>query len=446
MFRTLYRTVVVLSALIVVFFCAYKALVKPPEQAAPPTVEVPQPTDVTDDPNTEEDESALPTPTPLVRKEGFYTFLLAATDEGGGNTDTIMVVGYDTANQEMGVVSIPRDTLVDRKIPKINSVYASDGIDGLKDVVSDLIGIPIDHYVTVNLNGFQRLVNAVGGVDFYVPCDMNYDDPTQNLHIHLNAGLQDIDGDKAMQLLRWRKNSDAYGNVYGGYPNGDLGRIETQQAFLKEVVRKCLQPDVLLSNLMDYISIFQKNVTTDLSVGNLAYFGKSAIGRLDMDSVEFVTLPNQSAGDAHLLPVGSQIVEMVNEGFNPYQSDISLRDLNLAGKRPGSSSTGTTPRPQATPKPETTPSATSAPVESPPGTPPATSTPGGSQPPAISTPGGQTPPPVQTPAATPAPAVPSAEPAPGGEHPSHDAAPGRHAGRRLRTRHGAGGIKEDRNG
>lgn len=167
-----------------------------------------------------------------------------------------------------------------------------------------------------------------------------------------------------------------------------------------------------LCNLMDYISIFQKNVTTDLSVGNLAYFGKSAIGKLDMDSVEFVTLPNQSAGDAHLLPVGSQIVEMVNEGFNPYQSDISLRDLNLAGKRPGSSSTGTTPRPQATTKPETTPSATSAPVESPPGTPAVPETPAGSQPPAISTPGGQTPPPVQTPAATPAPAVPSAEPTP----------------------------------
>ena len=78
-----------------------------------------------------------------------------------------------------------------------------------------------------------------------------------------------------------------------------------------------LQPDVLLSNLMDYISIFQKNVTTDLSVGNLAYFGKSAIGKLDMDRVEFVTLPNQSAGDAHLLPVGSQIVEMVNEASTP---------------------------------------------------------------------------------------------------------------------------------
>ena len=250
-------------------------------------------------------------------------------------------------------------------------------------------------------------------------------DLSQHFKIDLQPGYQLLDGNGAMGVLRWRHNSDDSGHILNsGYAMGDLGRIETQQAFLKEVVRKCLQPDVLLSNLMDYISIFQKNVTTDLSVGNLAYFGKSAIGKLDMDSVEFVTLPNQSAGDAHLLPVGSQIVEMVNEGFNPYQSDISLRDLNLAGKRPGSSSTGTTPRPQATPKPETTPSATSAPVESPPGTPPATSTPGGSQPPAISTPGGQTPPPVQTPAATPARRpLRGADPAPGGEHPSHDAAP-----------------------
>ena len=226
-----------------------------------------------------------------------------------------------------------------------------------------------------------ELVDAIGGVYFDVPRRMYYNDLSQHFKIDLQPGYQLLDGNGAMGVLRWRHNSDDSGHILNsGYAMGDLGRIKTQQAFLKEVVRKCLQPDVLLSNLMDYISIFQKNVTTDLSVGNLAYFGKSAIGKLDMDSVEFVTLPNQSAGDAHLLPVGSQIVEMVNEGFNPYQSDISLRDLNLAGKRPGSSSTGTTPRPQATPKPETTPSATSAPVESPPGTPPATSTPGGSQP------------------------------------------------------------------
>ena len=341
------------------------------------------------------------------RKEQFYTFLVAGVS--GGNTDTMLLAAYDVPNQKLSVMSLPRDTYViyNGRTVMINSVYSrgggeEGGVEALKKAVGSLTGVTPDFYVLVEWEAVGELVDAIGGVYFDVPRRMYYNDLSQHFKIDLQPGYQLLDGNGAMGVLRWRHNSDDSGHILNsGYAMGDLGRIETQQAFLKEVVRKCLQPDVLLSNLMDYISIFQKNVTTDLSVGNLAYFGKSAIGKLDMDRVEFVTLPNQSAGDAHLLPVGSQIVEMVNEGFNPYQSDISLRDLNLAGKRPGSSSTGTTPRPQATTKPETTPSATSAPVESPPGTPPATSTPGG-----------QTPPPVQTPAATPAPAVPSAEPTP----------------------------------
>ena len=283
LFRGLYRMVVVLSALIVVFFCAYQALVKPPEQAAPPTAAVPQQTPRPDDPNTEEDESALPTPTPLVRKEGFYTFLLAATDEGGGNTDTIMVVGYDTQNQKMGVVSIPRDTLVDRKLPKINSVYASEGIDGLKDVVSDLIGIPIDHYVTVNLNGFQRLVNAVDGVDFYVPCDMNYDDPTADppLSIHYTEGMHHLNGQQAMEVVRFRHNNDGTGYT-------DVGRSQTQQKLLIAVGKKVLSKP---GRIADYVDIFLKNVKTDLSATDILWLaGKAA--SLDLDGgVSTATLP-----------------------------------------------------------------------------------------------------------------------------------------------------------
>jgi len=203
-------------------------------------------------------------------------------------------------------------------------------VEALKKAVGSLTGVTPDFYVLVEWEAVGELVDAIGGVYFDVPRRMYYNDLSQHFKIDLQPGYQLLDGNGAMGVLRWRHNSDDSGHILNsGYAMGDLGRIETQQAFLKEVVRKCLQPDVLLSNLMDYISIFQKNVTTDLSVGNLAYFGKSAIGKLDMDSVEFVTLPNQSAGDAHLLPVGSQIVEMVNEGFNPYQSDISLRDLNL---------------------------------------------------------------------------------------------------------------------
>ena len=326
LFRGLYRMVVVLSALIVVFFCAYQALVKPPEQAAPPTAAVPQQTPRPDDPNTEEDESALPTPTPLVRKEGFYTFLLAATDEGGGNTDTIMVVGYDTQNQKMGVVSIPRDTLVDRKLPKINSVYASEGIDGLKDVVSDLIGIPIDHYVTVNLNGFQRLVNAVDGVDFYVPCDMNYDDPTADppLSIHYAEGMHHLNGQQAMEVVRFRHNNDGSGYT-------DVGRSQTQQKLLIAVGKKVLSKP---GRIADYVDIFLKNVKTDLSATDILWLaGKAA--SLDLDGgVSTATLP----GDGTVRYRGTswcyqlereECLEIFNDMLNPYTTEITMDMTNM---------------------------------------------------------------------------------------------------------------------
>ena len=326
LFRGLYRMVVVLSALIVVFFCAYQALVKPPEQAAPPTAAVPQQTLRPDDPNTEEDESVLPTPAPLVRKEGFYTFLLAATDEGGGNTDTIMVVGYDTQNQKMGVVSIPRDTLVDRKLPKINSVYASEGIDGLKDVVSDLIGIPIDHYVTVNLKGFQRLVDAVDGVDFYVPCDMNYDDPTADppLSIHYTEGMHHLGGQQAMEVVRFRHNNDGSGYT-------DVGRSQTQQKLLIAVGKKVLANP---GKIADYVDIFLKNVKTDLSATDILWLaGKAA--SLDLDGgVSTATLP----GDGTVRYRGTswcyqlereECLEIFNDMLNPYTTEITMDMTNM---------------------------------------------------------------------------------------------------------------------
>ena len=326
LFRGLYRMVVVLSALIVVFFCAYQALVKPPEQAAPPTAAVPQQTPRPDDPNTEEDESALPTPAPLVRKEGFYTFLLAATDEGGGNTDTIMVVGYDTQNQKMGVVSIPRDTLVDRKLPKINSVYASEGIDGLKDVVSDLIGIPIDHYVTVNLKGFQRLVDAVDGVDFYVPCDMDYDDPTADppLSIHYTEGMHHLGGQQAMEVVRFRHNNDGSGYT-------DVGRSQTQQKLLIAVGKKVLSKP---GKIADYVDIFLKNVKTDLSATDILWLAGQAAS-LDLDNgISTATLP----GDGTVRYRGTSwcyqleregCLEIFNAMLNPYTIEITMDMTNM---------------------------------------------------------------------------------------------------------------------
>ena len=331
--RVLYIVLTVIAALIVAGFVIFHFMSAPPEVSVPtPT---PQHTTVIDE-NGNEVEVEIPGLS-ADRKKEFYTFLLVGQDTfGGGNTDTMMLAAYDVPNQTLNVMSLPRDTYVSyngRRV-QLNWVYnwaggGDDGMDALREEVGELTGVTPDFYVIVQWEAVGELVDAIDGVYFDVPFDMYYNDLSQDFKIDLKEGYQLLDGNDAMGLLRWRKSSDDSGHATGGYANGDLGRIETQQDFMKAVIQKCLQPSVLLPNLLEYIDIFQKNVVTNLTVGNMAYFAKSAIGSLDMDDVAFTTLPWKSAGDGHLLAVGSEIVDVVNDGFNPYEEDITLRDLDI---------------------------------------------------------------------------------------------------------------------
>ena len=290
--------------------------------------------------------------------------------------------------------------------------------ESLKEEVGELTGVVPDFHVIIQWEAVGKLVDAIDGVWFDVPRRMYYNDLSQDFKIDLKEGYQLLDGSDAMGLLRWRHNSDDSGHILNsGYATGDLGRIETQQSFMKAVVAKCLQPDVLLPNLMEYISIFQENVVTNLNVSNMAYFGKSAIGGLDMDNVEFLTMPNKSAGDgAHLLPIASEILEVVNERFNPYLEDLRLNELDVVSSISSGSSGGKGGQTAATPTParpvEETPDVGTEPSPSPaPGgesTPPAaaeTPAPSGSAAPI------QTPVQSAAPAATPSP-VQTAQPTP----------------------------------
>ena len=210
------------------------------------------------------------------RKEDYYTFLLLGKDTSSGSTDTIILVSYDVANGIVNCMSIPRDTMVNVPwdIKRINSVYSakeSSGgkIEGLKTQVSKLTGITPDFYVIIEWEAVGRLVDALGGVYFDVPYDMNYDDPYQDLHIHQSKGYRLLDGDDAMQVVRWRKNSN-------GTNYGDTVRMEVQQAFLKAVAQQCLQ----LGNwtkISEFAKIFAENVETDLPLNNLLWFAQKAM-------------------------------------------------------------------------------------------------------------------------------------------------------------------------
>ncbi len=361
--RGLYIALVAISAVVVAVYIFWKIFAAPPDPSklgpgGPDEVTRPPiPTQYVDELTGEVVEAEIPG-LPTDRKKEFYTFLLVgqSQDTGGKLSDTMMLVAYDVPNQALSVMSLPRDTYVlyNGRLMLLNAVYnaaggdkENKGIQGLKKAVRDLTGVYPDFHVIVQWEALGELVDAIGGVYYDVPFDMYYNDLSQHFKIDLKKGYQLLDGEGAMGLVRWRHNSDDRGHISHtyGYAEGDIGRIKTQQAFLKEVIKQCLQMDKLLTNLGDYVAIFQKNVVTDLSAGNIAYFAQSALTGLDMDNVKFETLPWYSAGNAHILPTGSQIVKVVNNGFNPYENDIRLGELKLA-------TMDNVPRPSATPDPE----------------------------------------------------------------------------------------------
>jgi len=172
------------------------------------------------------------------RKEDFHLFLLCGTDQSGARTDTIMLAALDGKGKAVNILQIPRDTMLDveRQDKKVNASYAYGKYDLLKKDLQNYFGVPIDGYVLVNTKGFRNIVDLMGGVEVTVPFNMDYEDPEQDLYIHLKAGKQILNGSKAEQYVRFRK----------GYVDQDLGRMRAQKAFLSAAIKKMLTPSTII--------------------------------------------------------------------------------------------------------------------------------------------------------------------------------------------------------
>ena len=304
----------VLAVIVAGALVAHKVLVRPPE--VPGTTQA-------------NSEGIHPGLLGAGRKEGVYTFLLVGRDDGGGgNTDTIMVGCFDTQQGTLDVLSIFRDTLVDVpwEIKKINSVYNRNGIEGLLDEVKDLIGYKPDYYFVVELDAVEELVDAIGGVDYDVPYNMDYEDFTQDLYIHFQKGQQHLDGEDAVRLLRWRKN-----NMGESLSVGDIGRVEVQQSFLKAVASQMVRLGNL-PKLRQIASIVDKNLTSNLNYGEMIWFGEKALG-MATDGIRFHSLPGDYTGSvwsntyknyqSYVFADATGLLELVNQFMNPYLTQIT---------------------------------------------------------------------------------------------------------------------------
>lgn len=341
-FRTLYIILVALSAVIVVVFVALQIYAPAPtidsvvtfQPASKPSPTVnPNPTQKPSaDPNSsaepsEPAETDDPVQTDdgtvsLHRKANVYTCLMVGNADLGG-TDTILLGVFDTANLKASLISIPRDTCVyaEGHYRKINTLYSIGGIDLLKEKITSSLAVPIDYYVMVNTNAFKEVVDTIGGVYFDVPPGMDYEDPFQNLYIHLAPGYQLLNGTDALKLCRCRSDSAYHGQA-------DIGRVNTQRLFLQAMAKQTLT----MSNadkLPKLIEIAAQYVKTDMPVNTIVHFATKAIG-MDLDNnLTMDTLPGMWDFVAFYQLNNDDVLNMVNS-LGLYEEDVPPGILDIA--------------------------------------------------------------------------------------------------------------------
>ncbi|WP_062551726.1 LCP family protein [Peptoniphilus phoceensis] len=203
-------------------------------------------------------------------------------DENSKRADTIMLLSIDPNFDRVRLLSIPRDTYYKLKgydNYRMNAAYSRGGIDLQVSSVEDFMGVKIDHYVTVNYEAVEELVDAIGGVEVYTP-EYKYTDPSTvpPLEINFEEGLHLLDGKDSVKYLRMRKN----------YKNQDLDRIKAQQDFIMKIFDKMKSPKMLLK-LPRLVSIANKHVETDMNYGQLSYLAYYGV-TLDKENINIKTV------------------------------------------------------------------------------------------------------------------------------------------------------------
>lgn len=316
--KGLYIVLFVLSLVVVVGFVALKVFAPAPQM--PNQVEFPiGPVQSSDAPERPSDQADDPDATRLIlnRREGVYTCLLLGVADQGGS-DTIMLGVFDTGAKTASLISVPRDTVVryEGSYRKINAVYSYGGVDAVAAAVSNMLAVPIDYYVSVNTRAFRDIVNEIGGVDFYVPVDMFYNDPYGDLAIDIKAGYQHLNGRQAEGVVRCRNC----------YASADIGRAATQRAFLVALAKQT----ITLSNVTkvtSLINILNTYVESDMPLNVMVYFGTQAVG-MDLDTAMNTAVLTGEWINPYWELDDDATLELVNS-LGIYQEQIPAEVLNL---------------------------------------------------------------------------------------------------------------------
>ncbi|MDR1066744.1 MAG: LCP family protein, partial [Clostridiales bacterium] len=231
--------------------------------------------------------------------------ILVAGMDGDGDlqsrADTIMVVRHNIESGETSLLSIPRDTYVspsEETLTKLKANYSNipkemkfgeliayagekDKMPILRNEVSELLNVPVDFYVKVDMSAFSIIIDAFGGVEMTVPeGGLYYIDPAQNLEISLAGGAQILDGKKALEFVRYRLT----------YKNGDLDRINVQQELISQLYKKMFEGENVVEKSQAMFDILTKHTETNFTLSDLMSYLKY-IPNVKSDSLSLIVLP-----------------------------------------------------------------------------------------------------------------------------------------------------------
>lgn len=273
---------------------------------------------------------------------------ISTDQEGVDLTDTIMVASYNPNTQKATLLSIPRDTYTGKNpakataYEKINALYSrKHRPDETLDAVNEITGLNIEYYAVIKTEALIKLVDVIGGVTFDVPINMDYDDTSQDLHIHLKAGEQLLDGDKAEQLVRFRHNNDgtSYPEEYG---DNDTGRMRTQREFIMQVMKQTLKTENIFK-LGEILDVAKEYVITNIDFNAAKDYIPYAV-EFNTDNLLTDTLPgtnsNKNEAGTWVFIVDKKTTEeMIQELF--FDRDIT-EDLETEGENSTSNTTSAT--------------------------------------------------------------------------------------------------------
>ena len=258
---------------------------------------------------------------PQTPKKKVYTFLISGLDKVSDNTDVIMLVRLDIDNKTVNILNIPRDTMLetDRKNKKINASFSIGGIELMEEDVASLTGFYVNRYVIFDINGVEKIIDAIGGVWFDVPRNMNYDDPTQDLYIHIKKGYQHLDGKQAVNLARFRQ-----------YRDGDIDRIAMQQKLMKELAKQALKVENIVK-IPELVTLVCENVDTDIYFSEMLWLANE-VKDFSFESIHMDILPGVAQtinGISYWLPHKNELLDLINSRFNPLDSPITEDDVTI---------------------------------------------------------------------------------------------------------------------